>query len=97
MSEINLPYWNTRKDMSDMNIPFSKPAKNMGNLNTAYDNIGTNDITEKKSNACPNMVLAMAYVPDQVWETPYEVTEGIHRGTLFPQLDKPFLGGGNKK
>ncbi len=44
----------------------------------------------------PNMVLAMAYVPDQAWETPYDVKEGLDRGTLFPSLDKPFLGGGNR-
>lgn len=43
------------------------------------------------------IALAMAYVPDQLWETPYDVLEGIHRGTLFPGLDKPFLGGGNRR
>jgi hypothetical protein len=38
------------------------------------------------------MALAMAYVPVQCWETPYDVMTGVDRGTLFPGLDKPFLG-----
>ncbi len=42
------------------------------------------------------IAIAMAYVPDQVWERPYDVNEGLDRGTLFPALDKPFLGGGNR-
>ncbi|EPR10244.1 spore coat associated protein CotJA [Ruminiclostridium papyrosolvens] len=42
------------------------------------------------------IALAMAFVPAQLWETPYDVNEGLDRGTLFPSLDKPFLGGGNR-
>ncbi len=40
---------------------------------------------------CP---LAMAYVPMQQWCETYEPAEGWHRGTIFPELDLPFLGGG---
>lgn len=42
-------------------------------------------------NTCP---LAMAYVPMQQWCETYEPAEGLHRGTIFPELDLPFLGGG---
>lgn len=43
---------------------------------------------------CPGMpVLAMAYVPMQEWERPYELDVGFQRGTIFPSLDKPFLEG----
>ncbi|MDF2989303.1 MAG: hypothetical protein K0R50_4813 [Eubacterium sp.] len=42
------------------------------------------------------MVVGMAYVPEQAWETPYDAFDGLDRGTLFPSLDKPFLGGGNR-
>lgn len=41
--------------------------------------------------SCP---LAMAYVPMQRWCNTYEPAEGWHRGTIFPDLDLPFLGGG---
>lgn len=40
---------------------------------------------------CP---LAMAYVPWQRWCETYEPATALHRGTIFPELDLPFLGGG---
>ena len=36
--------------------------------------------------------LAMAFVPAQSFETPYEPALALSRGTIFPALDKPFLG-----
>lgn len=40
---------------------------------------------------CP---LAMAYVPWQHWCNTYEPAVALDRGTIFPELDLPFLGGG---
>ena len=39
-----------------------------------------------------NPVIAMAYVPFQSWEKPYDMDAGLSRGTIFPSLDKPFIG-----
>lgn len=36
--------------------------------------------------------VAMAYVPFQSWEKPYDMAAGLSRGTVFPSLDKPFIG-----
>ena len=36
--------------------------------------------------------LAMAFVPAQEFGTPYDPTLAFSRGTIFPALDKPFLG-----
>ena len=36
--------------------------------------------------------LAMAFVPAQSFDTPYEPALAFRRGTIFPALDKPFLG-----
>lgn len=36
--------------------------------------------------------LAMAFVPYQAWVQTYELDVALDRGTLFPVLDKPFLG-----
>lgn len=36
--------------------------------------------------------LAMAYVPYQQWRELYEKTVGFQRGTIFKELDKPFIG-----
>lgn len=38
--------------------------------------------------------LAMAYVPFQSWEKPYDMDAALSRGTIFPSLDKPFIGKG---
>lgn len=40
-----------------------------------------------------NWALAMAYVPWQQWGDLYDEAVALQRGTLFPDLDKPFLGG----
>lgn len=34
----------------------------------------------------------MAYVPYQSWEKVYDPTIALERGTIFPGLDKPFIG-----
>lgn len=38
-------------------------------------------------------VLAMAYVPVQQWGDLYAEELALQKGTLFADLDKPFLGG----
>lgn len=39
-----------------------------------------------------NLPLTMAYVPFQTIEGTYSKDEALKAGTLFPNLDKPFLG-----
>jgi len=36
--------------------------------------------------------VAMAYVPWQNWHTVYDLERGLSCGTIFPELNKPFLG-----
>ena len=36
--------------------------------------------------------LAMAFVPEQRFEDTYDPALAFHRGTIFPSLDKPFIG-----
>ena len=40
--------------------------------------------------------LAMCYVPWQRWGEYYDPCQAFRRGTMFPILDKPFLGGARK-
>lgn len=40
-----------------------------------------------------NPVTTMAYVPFQTDTSMYEAEKALCRGTVFPNLDKPFLGG----
>lgn len=39
---------------------------------------------------------AMAYIPFQTNSDTYDEIKALERGTLFPVLDKPFLGGGGR-
>lgn len=40
----------------------------------------------------PAPALAMAYIPDQIYEDLYTVEEALSKGTLFARLDMPFHG-----
>ncbi len=51
------------------------------------DNCGScNELSSQK------LSLAMAYVPMQNWQELYEPDVALERGTIFAQLDLPFLG-----
>lgn len=38
------------------------------------------------------LALAMGFVPDQVWQNIYNDDVALARGTIFADLDKPFIG-----
>lgn len=38
------------------------------------------------------MPVAMAYVPWQTWKDLHPAEKALHRGTIFEELDKPFMG-----
>lgn len=57
-------------------------------------NKGFDSIAGKASALPDNPVLAMSYVPFQTSFTPYDEMKALKAGTLFPCLDKPFLGSG---
>ena len=40
--------------------------------------------------------VGMAYVPMQRWRDIYEPIKALSRGTIFAELDMPFLGGGGR-
>lgn len=44
------------------------------------------------SSCMKNKPLAMAYVPWQYFKDVYEPDRALRCGTIFPELDKPFLG-----
>lgn len=54
--------------------------------------------TDPRTNDCcmhdllNGMPIAMAYVPWQEWKNLYAAEKGFCRGTIFEDLDKPFLG-----
>ena len=36
--------------------------------------------------------LAMTYTPMQQFQTVYDIKEALKYGTIFPELNKPFMG-----
>lgn len=52
------------------------------------------DVAQQQSNTInPALLsLAMGFVPFQAWENTYDHQVALQRGTIFPSLDKPFLG-----
>ncbi len=44
-----------------------------------------------------NEILTMAFVNYQPIAEIYELSKGYRHGTIFPDLDKPFLAGGMRK
>lgn len=68
-----------RKDFS-----MSDCRCNRGNAGNMY--------FEKKESFPEYFPVAMAYVPWQTWNHVYAFDKALCTGTLFPELDKPFIG-----
>jgi len=49
--------------------------------------------TDKINKLPVNPVVAMAYVPLQFYQKEYDINEGFDNGTIFPELNKPFMPG----
>lgn len=79
-------YYGRRPSMRGVPMPYGR--------RTATDGVCDDTDNTIVPHNCDDMVLAMAYVPAQQWNTLFEMEEGFARGTVFPELEKPFMGGG---
>ena len=75
-----------------MNDPASLPIWGEGSNNsrTAAGNrtaAGAGSEMSRWMNSAP---LAMVYSPKQTWGATYDPSLALQRGTLFPELDKPW-------
>lgn len=50
--------------------------------------VGKSELCEKAD----GLALAMAYVPWQCYQDTFDLCKGLHMGTIFPELCKPFCG-----
>ncbi|MCL2578787.1 MAG: spore coat associated protein CotJA [Oscillospiraceae bacterium] len=58
--------------------------------------IQTVAVPPQESEGCGYCVtLGMAYIPMQVWGNLYTPEDGFARGTIFEELDLPFVGKGD--
>ncbi|MDO4743687.1 MAG: spore coat associated protein CotJA [bacterium] len=60
-------------------------------LNNMLDNIQSDNKNFGKTEL-DNLPLAMAYVPMQKFKGFYSQEEALEKGTLFTDLNKPFMG-----
>ena len=44
-----------------------------------------------------DLPLVMAYVPSQSWRQLYDEAKALKAGTLFQELDLPFMGGAGRE
>ncbi len=68
-----------------VNTPVRTEPKRSACVNDCADNCCPHDLLKE-------MPLAMAYVPWQEWRNVYSAEKALCRGTIFEDLDKPFLG-----
>ena len=70
------------------------PSMHPGTSGTASKSCGCQSGTPLAPNGglC-QMTIGMAYVPWQKWSHTYPMEQGFTRGTIFPELDFPFLMG----
>jgi len=70
--------------------------KKISSPNRKWESLGEHTVSPDKGQfpytPCSPIPLAMAYVPIQTWEDIYDCDTALSRGTLFAQLDKPFIG-----
>ena len=71
--------------------------QNYRNNAMAYNNCRQTPVCtveQKEKDALEGMPLAMAYVPWQNWQNIYDAEKGFCYGTIFQELNLPFLGVG---
>ena len=76
-----------------MNNPsYSHHVKPMGYYKPSFAQSYSGEMTALPE--CPQ--VTMAYVPFQTDFTTYDEMQALRCGTLFPVLNKPFLGSGKR-
>lgn len=74
--------------MPDRTMANAMPGWNTGNMP------GNTGAFKPDNDACwDHYPIGMAYVPWQKWQQPYPIEQGFNRGTIFPELDLPFMMG----
>lgn len=96
-AEMEMFGWQ-RPMMSDMdcNMPPTAilPAANPRTANPMAANpMAAKSMNFSEKMDCGRFPLAMSYVPMQKWSQPSPLCEGFTRGTMFRELDLPFVMG----
>lgn len=95
-----------RQRMPQQNMPQQNmPQQSMSPQNTSFPQVMVQPSMPSGQNGCNRcgamvsspdmggMPIAMAYTPWQQWNQTYPIEKGFTRGTIFPELDLPFVMG----
>ncbi|MFZ5592413.1 MAG: spore coat associated protein CotJA [Bacillota bacterium] len=66
-------------------LPEFKPAREPSWRNNIFTESGNQQCNHN------DQQLARAYVPVQTWTTTYSPQEGLSKGTIFPDLYRPYI------
>ncbi len=69
-----------------------KQINNVENKVNLNDDTNYNFCVETDYNAADPRVLTMAFINMQTLDNVYETEEGFSKGSIFPNIDKPYLG-----
>lgn len=80
--------------------PTPKPEKNCCPVNEGSERRSRDNSRScgcRREDPLYGMPLAMAYVPWQTWGDTFDLCDSFQTGTIFKELDQPFLGRGGWK
>lgn len=77
---------------SRMQGRFGNPGMPVGGRGEDSCPCNNSRATRRVEDPLSDMAIAMAYVPWQVWRNLYDMDKALKVGTVFEDLDKPFLG-----
>ena len=90
MKNCNMPNCNMpRYDMPRMNSEMPRPIS--GDMNRDMNHYMC-DCKQENTYACDDYPIGMAYVPWQEFKNLHDPERGLHAGTIFMELEKPFTG-----
>ena len=77
-------------------VPYGRGECRMPEMTREKENCRMPDMAREKEDCYMygngEWPIGMTYVPMQEWKKIYQPDEGFHKGTIFAELDLPFLG-----
>ena len=93
--KMNAPGYSMNRHMNTNMHPVNRSIGNTRPMNNCGCNVKNG--CDKGREPVDEMMPGMSYVPWQKWENIYNMEEGLERGTIFADLDKPYIGRCSKK
>ncbi len=79
---------------SQINRQISRQSNNQINNQINSQSYGHSNQGNRQVVQIDTMPVAMCYVPWQSFDQVYDLDKGFMCGTIFPELNKPFMGKG---